>query len=186
MGATLVGIALVAILGWLLGAFIERPIEIIEEGLLAIINGQSDRRFRLDHPDLGGVAFRLDQLLNQLMGVEEDNTDDEGRITQNAGGGARPEGGGGNAPAAGVNDEASRLGSEPANVYYERLYAEYIAMKKSVGEPTDHITPNAFTSKIQQMEAEALQKGTTVRYRANLNGREVQLLAVSLSNARWE
>ncbi|MBP9112645.1 MAG: cache domain-containing protein [Polyangiaceae bacterium] len=180
MGATLVGIALVAILGWLLGAFIERPIEIIEEGLLAIINGQSDRRFRLDHPDLGGVAFRLDQLLNQLMGVEEDNTDDEGRITQNAGGGARPEGGGGNAPAAGANDEASRLRSEPANVYYERLYAEYIAMKKSVGEPTDHITPNAFTSKIQQMEAEALQKGTTVRYRANLNGREVQLLAVNL------
>ena len=37
----------------------------LEEGLLAILNGQSDKRFELDHAELGGLAFRIDQLLNQ-------------------------------------------------------------------------------------------------------------------------
>ena len=48
----------------------------LEEGLLAILNGQADKRFELDHAELGGLAFRIDQLLNQLMGVEEDPTDE--------------------------------------------------------------------------------------------------------------
>ena len=54
----------------------------LEEGLLAILNGQTDKRFELDHAELGGLAFRIDQLLNQLMGVEEDTTDEEGRVSE--------------------------------------------------------------------------------------------------------
>ena len=68
--------------GWLLGNYITRPINMLEEGLLAILNGQADKRFELDHAELGGLAFRIDQLLNQLMGVEEDTTDDEGRVSR--------------------------------------------------------------------------------------------------------
>ena len=33
----------------------------------------------IEHAVLGGVVFRINSLLNQLMGVQEDDTDDEGR-----------------------------------------------------------------------------------------------------------
>src|ERR1700742_1412528 len=80
-GALALGLVLVVVAGVLLGNYITRPINMLEEGLLAILNGQTDKRFELDHPELGGLAFRIDQLLNQLMGVEEDTTDAEGRLT---------------------------------------------------------------------------------------------------------
>ncbi len=81
-GALAIGLVLVIVGGWLLGNYITRPINNLEEGLLAILNGQADKRFELDHAELGGLAFRIDQLLNQLMGVEEDPTDDEGRVSR--------------------------------------------------------------------------------------------------------
>ena len=79
---TALGLVLVIVGGWLLGNYISGPIGMLEEGLLAILNGQSDKRFELEHSELGGLAFRIDQLLNQLMGVEEDTTDAEGRVSQ--------------------------------------------------------------------------------------------------------
>ena len=166
-GAMAVGIILVIVGGWLLGNYITRPINMLEEGLLAILNGQADKRFELDHAELGGLAFRIDQLLNQLMGVEEDTTDAEGRVSM--------------APnAANFNDALSvddkrmtqaagemtmdpeavrRLAAEPAPAqYYARIYREYIAAKRAIGEPTDHITEQAFAARIQGMEQEAAQK----------------------------
>ena len=47
--------------------------------LPTILNGKTDLRFELEHPELGGLVFRLNSLLNQLMGVQEDDTDDDGR-----------------------------------------------------------------------------------------------------------
>jgi hypothetical protein len=154
-----------------------------------ILNGQSDKRFELDHPDLGGLAFRIDQLLNQLMGVEEDTTDDEGRVSK--------------APAQSFTDMMSvddksaaklasgeqtmdpavvtQLANEPARDYYGRIYREYISAKKALGEPTDHITEDAFATRIQGMEKEAAGKyGRAVRYEVRSSGKEVVLLAVPL------
>jgi methyl-accepting chemotaxis protein len=188
-GAVLLGIILVIVGGWLLGAYITRPINMLEEGLLAILNGQADKRFELDHAELGGLAFRIDQLLNQLMGVEEDTTDAEGRVSM--------------APsAANFNDalavddkrmtqsasemtmdpEASRrLGSEGSTQYYARIYREYVAAKKAIGEPTDHISEQAFAARIQGMEQDAAQKyGRPVRYQVQARNKEVVLLAVPL------
>ena len=65
--------------GFLLGNYLSRPIEELEEGLLAILNGKTDLRFEIEHAELGGLVFRLNSLLNQLMGVQEDDTDEEGR-----------------------------------------------------------------------------------------------------------
>ena len=81
LGVMMLGLILVVVGGWLLGNYISQPIGMLEEGLLTILNGQSDKRFELDHAELGGLAFRIDQLLNQLMGVEEDTTDEEGRVS---------------------------------------------------------------------------------------------------------
>jgi hypothetical protein len=186
LGVMGLGIVLVIAGGWLLGNYISRPINMLEEGLLAILNGQSDKRFELDHAELGGLAFRIDQLLNQLMGVEEDNTDDEGRPS--------------NAPTAANFAEAmsvdtsqqggeagldaaaiQRLAAEPPAQYYARIYREYITAKRGLGEAVEHITEQAFASRIQGMETDASQKhGKPVRYHVAQRGREVVLLAVPL------
>jgi hypothetical protein len=76
------GLLLVVAGGVLLGNYISAPISELEDGLLAIINGQSDLRFQLEHPELGGLVFRINSLLNAMMGVAEDTTDDQGRPSQ--------------------------------------------------------------------------------------------------------
>jgi hypothetical protein len=188
LGALAIGLVLVILGGWLLGNYITRPINNLEEGLLAILNGQADKRFELDHAELGGLAFRIDQLLNQLMGVEEDPTDDEGRVSRSpraanftdslevddkkmtqAGDGAVDP------------DLVRRLAAEAPAQYYARIYAEYIAAKRAIGEPTDHISEQAFAARIQSMEHDAAQKyGRPVRYQVHARNKEVVLLAVPL------
>lgn len=188
-GAMAVGIVLVIVAGWLLGNYITRPINMLEEGLLAILNGQTDKRFELDHAELGGLAFRIDQLINQLMGVEEDTTDAEGRVS--------------GAPSAANFTEAmavddrrmqyqpgegtldpeaiARLAAEPPPQYYARVYREYVQAKRAIGEPTDHITEQAFATRIQGMERDAAKKyGRPVRYQVQARNKEVVLLAVPL------
>jgi methyl-accepting chemotaxis protein len=188
-GAMAVGIVLVILAGWLVGNYITRPINMLEEGLLAILNGQTDKRFELDHAELGGLAFRIDQLLNQLMGVEEDTTDAEGRVSMAPNAANFTD-------ALAVDDkrmtqsateitmdpEAIRaLASEPASNYYARIYREYVAAKRAIGEATDHITEQAFAARIQGMEQESAQKyGRPVRYQVQARNREVVLLAVPL------
>lgn len=179
LGTTVLGLILVVVGGWLLGSYITGPIQVLEEGLLAILNGQTDKRFQLDHPDLGGLAFRIDQLLNQLMGVEEDTTDEEGRESKapNAAALASFSDGEGD-----VNTNTiAALAAEPEDVYYARIFREYIAAKKSLGEATDHITDATFRGRIQGMEQEASAKyGKPVRYSVQTRGKEVVLLAIQL------
>jgi hypothetical protein len=191
LGVMALGIVLVIFAGWLLGNYISRPINQLEEGLLMILNGQSDKRFELDHPDLGGLAFRIDQLLNQLMGVEEDNTDDEGRVSTAPSQSsftdamavddkrvAAPVGAGEQTMDPAV---VARLAAEPPKDYYGRIYREYISAKKGLGEATDHITEDAFATRIQGMEKEAASKyGRPVRYEVRSSGKEVVLIAVPL------
>src|SRR5262249_32150330 len=79
LGATVIGLLLVIAGAWLLDNYISRPISELEDGLLAIMNGRTDRRFEIEHAELGGLVFRLNSLLNQLFGVQEDETDAQGR-----------------------------------------------------------------------------------------------------------
>ena len=177
LGATFLGLVLVVVGGGFLGSYISTPINTLEEGLLAIVNGQSDKRFNMEHEELGGLAFRIDQLLNALMGVEEDNSDEEGRLSH-------PPSARSYQPAAEVEAGAdvAALKGEADESYYQRLYAEYIAAKKALGETTDHITEPTFRSRIQSMETEAAQKhGRPVRYQVKRADKEVQLLAVPLA-----
>jgi methyl-accepting chemotaxis protein len=183
-GALAIGLVLVVVAGVLLGNYITRPINMLEEGLLAILNGQTDKRFELDHAELGGLAFRIDQLLNQLMGVEEDTTDAEGRLTVSGNPSRYTESLDDNATTNGGQldaDAVQRLAAEPADQYYARVYREYIAAKTAIGESTSHITESTFTSRIQSMESDAAQKyGRPVRYQVQSRNKEVILLAVPL------
>ncbi|MBW2525505.1 MAG: hypothetical protein JRI23_15080 [Deltaproteobacteria bacterium] len=79
VGVILFGLILTFVCAYLLDNYISRPISDLEEGLLAIINGQRDIRFELEHAVLGGLVTRINSLLNELLGIQEDNTDEDGR-----------------------------------------------------------------------------------------------------------
>jgi methyl-accepting chemotaxis protein len=179
LGVMLLGIVLVVVGGFLLGGYIMRPISTLEEGLLAVLNGQTDRRIELEHAELGGLAFRINQLLNQFMGIEEDTTDDEGRVSRapTAQSFASME-----AEAAAVDPAtAAALAQEPAAQYYARIYAEYIGAKRALGEAVDHITEQAFVARVQGMEQDAAQKqGRPVRFQIQSRGNEVVFQPVPL------
>jgi hypothetical protein len=185
----ILGCILVLFGGWMLGNYITRPINMLEEGLLAILNGQQDKRFELDHPELGGLAFRIDQLLNQLMGIEEDTTDEQGRPSKAPSAADFREAMSVDRSTQGAVGEgqqvdpaqAQQLAAEPGPQYYTRIYREYINAKKALGEQTDHITEQAFATRIQGMERDASQKyGRPVRYQVHARNKEVVLLAVPL------
>ncbi len=80
LAVSLLGILLVVGAGIFLGNYISQPISELEEGLLSVINGRTNHRFDLEHPELGGLVFRINSLLNALMGVPE--TDADGRTSQ--------------------------------------------------------------------------------------------------------
>lgn len=172
LGATLLGLAMVVVASFLLDTYYSRPIVELEEGLLAIISGDQNKRFEIEHPEFGGLAHRINTLLNTLLGVQEDNTDAEGRSSI--------------APSAAAfaedfNADAEALKAEPAERYYARLFAEYIDAKKSLGERYEHITEQTFTDRIKSMERESSERqGRPIRYKVERAEKEVRLIAVML------
>lgn len=51
--------------------YLEKPIEQIEDGLLQIINGNREHRINVEHAELGGIVYRVNQLVSELTGVDE-------------------------------------------------------------------------------------------------------------------
>jgi hypothetical protein len=159
--------------GFMIGNSIVRPIEEIEEGVLSIINGNTDLRLETSNPDLGGLAYRINQLLNVFTGVSEaDEEDEQGRVSlvrQEAwkdsefgdGQGASGSGGGGAAAGGGdpIDDPAlaSRLSAEPEDAYYKRVFQDYVTAKKAAGE-TVNIPEDRFTQRLKGNEAALVQK----------------------------
>lgn len=68
----------VLIYGIVLGGVLLRPIEQMEEGILQVINGRTDLRLDIKSTELGGLAYRVNQLLNMMTGVSEEAEDDGG------------------------------------------------------------------------------------------------------------
>jgi hypothetical protein len=178
------GVLLVLVGGVLLGNYISGPISELEDGLLAIINGNSELRFQLEHEELGGLVFRINSLLNALMGVAEDTTDEQGRPSQGPSARDFQEALAVDESSVGSVDPnvSAALGAEGADQYYRRLYNDYIAAKRQLGEPVDHITFEAFVGRIRGSEAESSQKlGKPVRYQVQIKGTAVVLIPVPLS-----
>jgi len=186
LGVLVFGLILVGISAYLLDLYLSRPVAEMEEGLLAIMNGKTDLRFEIEHPEYGGLVFRLNSLLNQLFGVQEDETDDQGRPSRAPSSGsfedalAVDERMATSAEGADAGD-AKALREEADEKYYSRIFDEYISGKRSLGDPVDHITREAFVARIRASEAEMAQKhGRPVRYKVEVRGKEVVLLAVPL------
>jgi len=180
--AVFFGLILVVVGAVMFDAYLSRPLAEIEDGLLAIMNGQTNRRLDIEHAEFGGLVFRINSLLNQLFGVAEDDTDEEGRPSRAPTAGHLTEAlsvdesiamsGGGSADAA-------ALFAEPEGAYYGRVFAEYVEAKRSIGDPTDHITQADFTERLRGSEQELAQKhGKRVRFKVEAKGKEVVLIAV--------
>jgi HAMP domain-containing protein len=186
LGVTLLGIMLTFICGYLLDNYISRPISDLEEGLLAIINGQREIRFELEHAVLGGLVFRINSLLNELLGVKEDDTDSEGRASVAPSSSAFTDALNvderiASLTAAEVQD-AKGLAAEPAETYYRRVFQEYRDAKIALGDPVDHITLGAFTRRLKESEGDLSEKHSKpYRFQIKVEDKEVVLVAVPLA-----
>jgi hypothetical protein len=195
LALTLVFSLVVIAYGFMLGNSIVRPIEEIEEGVLAVINGNTELRLETSNPELGGLAYRINQLLNVFTGVSESmDDDDQGQAVRqqdwkdSAFSDAQPGAAGGAAGAgvAGATSEpiddpqlAAKLGAEAEDAYYKRIFAEYVAAKKEVGE-TITIPEDRFTQRLKGNETALAKKHEVkaVRFVVQKSGNKVDLQAV--------
>lgn len=174
--------------GFAVGTQLLRPIEQIEEGLLAVVNGRTDLRLDVHSAELGGLAYRINQLLNVFTGVPETNEDDAGRVSSppdqaawkdqafSEGGAA-----GGGGPAEPIDDPAlgARLEAEPEASYFARVYNEYVTAKQAAGENLS-IPQEKFAQRLKgNAEAVAKKHGCRmVRFQVQARGSEIVLRPV--------
>jgi methyl-accepting chemotaxis protein len=172
--------------GLAIGTSIMRPIEQIEEGVLQVINGRTDLRLETDSAELGGLAFRINQLLNVFTGTEEASEDEEGKISvppseghwkdaefSEPGTAARgPTSSTSNqavavtnaATAASADDVvddvqiAGELAKETDEAYQARLYQEYVEAKQRLGENVSNIPKDRFWQRLAGRAEALVQK----------------------------
>jgi len=181
----------VVVYGFMVAVSYLKPMERIEEDVLAIINGDTERRLDTSsNSELGGLAYRINQLVNVFTGVSEGDTAPSGAGWTDstfadgsgvAGGNARA--GAGAGPATDAIDDpalAQRLEAEPAAEYYSRLFREYVAAKQSLGENVGSIPEDRFIKRLQGNEAALAKKHgcRMVRFQVNNAGNQGALQPV--------
>ncbi len=154
---TLLGAIGVLVYGFLIATSFIKPLEAIEEGVLQILNGRTDLRLDVKSQEFGGLADRINQLVNMFTGVEEE--DEQGRISRPPIGAspapvAPPRGPTGAASSAShepIDDPelAAQLASEPEDTYFSRIYEEYVGAKRALGEDVSQVTRERFVQRLQ-------------------------------------
>lgn len=205
LALTLVFSLVVLAYGFIVGNMIVRPIEQIEEGVLAVINGNTEVRLDTSNADLGGLAYRINQLLNVFTGVQEaaaEEDEEQGPSPaassvdwkDSAFNDAQPGKGGSGAPPpassgapAGPGEPlddpalADKLAREPESGYYARVYEEYAAAKRAIGEAFN-VPQERFTQRLKGNEQALAQKHgvRAVRFLVQAQGGQVVLQPVLL------
>ncbi|MEY4509050.1 MAG: hypothetical protein RLZZ450_1172 [Pseudomonadota bacterium] len=204
LALTLVFSIVVLAYGFMVGNTIVKPIEEIEEGVLAVINGNTEVRLDTSNPDLGGLAYRINQLLNVFTGVSEAaaEDDDEAGPSQAASSvdwkdnafndqpaGAVPAAAGAGTttgsvaagPGEPIEDAvlAAKLEKEPEAAYYKRVFNEYAAAKRGIGE-SFNVPEDRFTQRLKGNEQALAQKHEArgVRFVVQTQGGQVTLQPV--------
>ena len=185
---TLLGILGVAIYGYIIANSLMDPIEQMEDDILAVINGRGDVRLDVETPELGGLSYRVNQLINLFTGVAEE--DEEGRAVTSSGGWesvsisspgfASRSSSAGPGPVQTDDPEAAALAAIPEAEYYAQLYREYVAAKQSAGEDVSNIPEARFIERIKG-NANALMKkheAQMVRFKVEVIGSQVNLKPV--------
>ena len=197
------GALLVLVYGFIIGTSLLKPVEQIEEGVLRVINGQTDFRLDVKSAEFGGLAYRINQLINVFTGVSEE--DDEGRVSQPpsavtggaawraaefsaeagaaaAAGGAAPQPAAGGGAGDAVDDPqvAATLAAEPEAAYLNRVFQEYVAAKSAIGENVSNIPQDRFIQRLQANAAALTKKHgcREVRFQVHTAGNQVALRPV--------
>jgi hypothetical protein len=183
---TLLGLIGVAIYGFIIANNIMEPIERMEDDILAVINGRGDVRLEIETPELGGLSYRVNQLINLFTGVAEE--DEEGRAVTSSGGweavstsspdpAARQSTAG---PTASDDPEAAALAALPESQYYALLYQDYVVAKESAGEDVSNIPQERFIERIRGNAAHLAKKhgAQMVRFKVETIGGQVNLKPV--------
>jgi HAMP domain-containing protein len=179
---TVLGVLIVLAYGFLIASTFLRPLEQMEETVLQVINGRTDLRIDIESAELGGLAYRINQLLNMFTGIDE--RDDEGRVsavpdqprwTDEADGKVDDS----SSPATESPDTA-QLGAEPEAQYYARVYREYVAAKQAAGEDVSNIAEDKFVQRLKSNEQKeaAKQNAKMVRFQVEVRGTQVNLKPV--------
>ena len=183
---TLLGLIGVAIYGYIISNNIMEPIEQMEDDILAVINGRSDVRLEVETPELGGLSYRVNQLINLFTGVAEE--DEESRAVTSSGGWEAVSITG---PSASVrasspgadseNDpEAASLAAVPEAAYYAQLFADYVAAKQALGEDVSNVPEARFVERIRGNAEHLVKKhgAKMVRFKVETIGGQVNLRPV--------
>jgi len=187
----LFGAIFVLVYGFIIGTGFLRPVEQIEEGVLAVINGQTDFRLDIESAEFGGLAYRINQLINVFTGVSEET--DDGRVStppadagwqgsafDTAADGGTTGGGGGGGDVIDDPAIAASLEAEPEDAYLSRVYGEYVQAKTAAGENVGNIRQEVFTKRLSgQAVALAKKHGVRmVRFQVEASGTQVSLKPV--------
>lgn len=179
------GAVLVIAYGSVVGTSILRPIERIEEGVLAVINGNTDIRLETDNPEVGGLAYRINQLLNVFTGTEEQTEEDgRGLVSHRPDAGAWKDAAfsevqqSASAGREAIEDTelAGRLASEDEESYYQRTYDEYVAAKQALGENVSNIPQERFVQRLKGNEANLVKKYGCRMVRFQVQTRDNQVI----------
>ena len=157
----------------------------------------ADLRIQIESSDFGGLAYRINQLLNVFTGTPE--VDESGRTSRppaagrSFGGselesvaGDSPASGGEGAGGAGGGDVdpalAARLAAEPEDAYYARVYNEYVAAKQAAGENVSNIPQDKFAQRLKANEKALMAKhgARMVRFQVEVAGTQVNLKPVPI------
>jgi hypothetical protein len=154
----------------------------IELGVTDIINGNVDRTFRPVGQELDGLANGLNVMLARLLGRPEpgeEEFDDEGNpILQ---GRVEFEDGDGTGAALAADPDLAALAQESEPDYYKRVYTEYLAARRSTGNP-DEVSFENFIAKLKVNEGKlkAQYQCRAVRFRVVVNDGKVTLKPVPI------
>ncbi|MGD0836232.1 MAG: MXAN_5187 C-terminal domain-containing protein [Polyangia bacterium] len=143
------------------------PLDQIELGVAEVINGNIDYTFKPVGQDFEGLSNSLNVMLARLLGREEpsdevvEDEEEGGRKVWKAEA-MEIDDSDTAAPAATV----AALADEGEAAYYPRLYAEYVAALKALGQPVEGISVLAFMAKLSLSEAGLREKWDckTVRF----------------------
>lgn len=156
------------------------PAEDIELGVNEIINGNVDYTFRPAGKDFDGLANGLNVMLARLLGRPEPGEDDlaeEGAPSSKLLLEEEKTG-----PRVSSDPDVVALAQEAEAVYYKRIFDEYIAARKAVGEKVEGVTYEGFVAKLRLNEANLKKKYNckAVRFRVQTKGNQVTLKPVPI------
>lgn len=158
-------------------------IDQVELGVTDIINGNVDRTFRPVGAELEGLANGLNVMLARLLGRPEpgdEELDDDGNpIVQGRVEFEEAETNRAAAPSA--DPELAALAQESEPDYYKRLYTEYQAARRGIGQP-DEVSFENFIAKLKVNEGKlrAQYQCKAVRFRVVTKDGKVTLKPVPI------